>query len=402
METPYIVYYNTDDNRFRAWHSDGGRIETLSRIPYDVSSFYLTKGYEPTDDDLARYGRDVLLASNELKQSHVIQFDYIEPFTKSDGGKMYRTHTSNIETLFKRKTKTTYGAHDVISYIEDQWFDKCYNGGLMYCMAGEHDSYGYDFQMYYASILASKDFRIPTKQGEQIHLDELPEELEYGFYKVRITCDHPDIGKVFNFSKDHTYTDRDIIFIREIQERFNVKMELIQCEHNAYIYDSKCLKSSYSIFKYWYDDIIRLKQENPKNILIKMLSSSLWGHLSKRNTMYKTEAEIDNDNLVIGMTTKADYIILDELEKPNGEIVYKLFDHRNPYKYNIRLKPFITSYGRVKTARTALLQLDSVIRIHTDGIMFNKPFNHKVEKFVAEDKTTGHILIKNINNYKKV
>ena len=37
----------------------------------------------------------------------------------------------------------------------------------------------------------------------------------------------------------------------------------------------------------------------PQNKIIKLLSSSLWGHLSELNTIYKTEDEVINNNLII-------------------------------------------------------------------------------------------------------
>ena len=68
----------------------------------------------------------------------------------------------------------------------------------------------------------------------------------------------------------------------------------------------------------------------------------------------------------------------------------------------MRLKPWITAFGRVKTAKIALLDINNIVRIHTDGIVFNKEQNFKIENLIQEDKTTGKITFKNINNYSKV
>jgi hypothetical protein len=93
---------------------------------------------------------------------------------------------------------------------------------------------------------------------------------------------------------------------------------------------------------------------------------------------------------------------VDLIIKDNGEELYELQDTSKPYTYNIRLKPFITAYGRNKTARVALRMIDDVIRIHTDGIAFKKPINFELDNFNAEKKTTGHIRFKNINNYERL
>jgi len=49
----YIVYYKTCSNLFHMY--DGVDIKTTSTLPKNQSSFYLTKGYEASDDDLKRY-----------------------------------------------------------------------------------------------------------------------------------------------------------------------------------------------------------------------------------------------------------------------------------------------------------------------------------------------------------
>jgi hypothetical protein len=43
--------------------------------------------------------------------------------------------------------------------------------------------------------------------------------------------------------------------------------------------------------------------------------------------------------------------------------------------------------------------IDNVIRIHTDGVTFDKPYIVKSENLLPEDKTTGHIRFDNANNY---
>ena len=53
-----------------------------------------------------------------------------------------------------------------------------------------------------------------------------------------------------------------------------------------------------------------------------MLSSSLWGHLSKGNIINRTEEEVEKLGLNIGMTDKSDYIIKDEIINENGEHLY--------------------------------------------------------------------------------
>ena len=88
--------------------------------------------------------------------------------------------------------------------------------------------------------------------------------------------------------------------------------------------------------------------------------------------------------------------------KQDGSTTYELLDTKNPYKHPMRLKPFITSYGRNKTARVALRMIDNVIRIHSDGIAFNRDYIINTEHFTSEKKTTGHIKFNNINSYERL
>jgi hypothetical protein len=71
-----------------------------------------------------------------------------------------------------------------------------------------------------------------------------------------------------------------------------------------------------------------------------------------------------------------------------------------PYRHNIRLKSFLTAYGRVKIAEVAQTNIDGTLRIHTDGIVFDKKMTEKFPSLIKEDKTTGKIEWKGVNCYK--
>ena len=131
-----------------------------------------------------------------------------------------------------------------------------------------------------------------------------------------------------------------------------------------------------------------------------MISSSLWGHLSQKNTLSIPEDKIDHYDC--SFDNDADYKIIDVITTEDGSEYYKLLDTKKPYKNNLRLKPFITSYGRNKTARIALRMIDNVIRIHTDGICFNKPYALKSEHFHADDKYTGRLKFNSIKSYERL
>jgi len=394
----YIVYYKLNNNNFRCWNSKNDTCSEIKYLPSNISNFKMTKGYEPNDEDLRRYGKDLYSASEELKTTKLITFDYIKPFITKDGKISPRTHFSNIETVFKMLSKGKYEHHEPISSIEYSWFERCYNAGLQYTDVGTFDCYGYDFKNYYGSILASKDFKIPNKGGRQYRLNKLTPVIRTGFYHVKITSNDPNIKKIFAFSKENVYTSIDVKFALELKNTYNIdiNIELItDVEFNVYIYPLDTLESSNNIFDKWYNTIVQLKKEFPKNMLLKMLSSSLWGHLSKFNWKTISEKKLDEIN-------EDDWDIDNIFFTDDGTQFYKLINKIKPYYYNMRLKPFITAFGRVKTAKIALLNIDDVLRIHTDGIVFNKEQNFKIENLIPEAKTSGKITFKNINNYSKV
>jgi hypothetical protein len=130
--------------------------------------------------------------------------------------------------------------------------------------------------------------------------------------------------------------------------------------------------------------------------------SSLWGHICQFKTINKSWADIEAEGLKIGMTDKCDYIIKDFYLYDKQEY-YELQDVNQPYKYNIRLKPFLSAYARIKTAEIALLHLSKVVRIHSDCISFRKQYEFKNEYYLSmEAKTTGLINWRHVNSYDKL
>ncbi len=410
----YQVYFKTSQNVFRVF--DGAELKTLIFLPLSSNNFYMTKGYEATDEDLIRYYRDIKVASDELYRSDELrEFNYLKEYPMQDGNMYYRSHCSNIKSIFKMKARTDYKNHETIDCVEDSWFEKSHNGALMFCELGEHQSYGYDFNMFYPRILGDKKFtdlkfKIPTKRGKETILSDLPLEVKdgqrvipFGFYRMNIICENPNFKKVFSLSKENVYTHYSVLFILELiaNHGFQIDIRLIQDgEPNAYLYDDADIVPSYNIFHHWFSCMYNLKKKYRKNILVKIISSSLWGHLSQKNTICVDSKKIGDYDVDIG--NDAEYKIVDIVAKRDGSEYYELLDTAHPYIMNLRLKPFITSYGRNKIARVALSMIDNVIRIHTDGVAFNKPYSKESYAFLPESKTTGKFRFNNVNNYPRL
>jgi hypothetical protein len=77
--------------------------------------------------------------------------------------------------------------------------------------------------------------------------------------------------------------------------------------------------------------------------------------------------------------------------KNNEDDLYYLIDLTKPiYKYQLRLKPFLTSYCRRVMAVIALNNINNVVRIQTDSITYNKAIEINGEfEFIKEGDKCG-------------
>jgi hypothetical protein len=124
------------------------------------------------------------------------------------------------------------------------------------------------------------------------------------------------------------------------------------------------------------------------------MMSSLWGTLCSYKKEYIFEDDVENyDISFLDDDEKSEYKILKHIDNR-----YKIVKSSNAYNYGLaRLKPFLTAFGRLKIMKF-IHSCDiekHLIRIHTDGLVFNKPIDfekYNVDYYPKpEDKTTGII-----------
>ena len=393
-----IYYYNDNDKIYYINDKEEyGNLET-SLLLKKYHSFQLLKGYSKDNDGLLKFKQDF----NKWRMN-------ILATTKDIDYKQFYNHNHAVKSIFNlmcmsnmKKNKFTD-----ITFNEYKYFEKCFNSGLTYFNKEykdiEIECDGYDFKRYYPTILNS-DILIPTKEGIEKKLNELPDILEYGIYKVKISCDHSDFKKIFSFSEYHHYTHFNLDFAIKNKNKYNITIELIKDEEfNALIYQKKNLINSKSIFNRWFERLDYLKTKFPDNKLVKHIFSSCWGELSKFNKVYKTKEQIEEENIIFldeydflnGIEdNKATHLFFDHEIFNNKEIFVLIPLNEKPYKFNLRIKPFLTGYGRIITSSIMEKDLNSVIRTHTDGVCFTKPqnFNNLNWYPVIEDKTSGKII----------
>jgi hypothetical protein len=290
-----------------------------------------------------------------------------------------------------------------ISHMEYLWFESCFNSGLTYLQKKDeiYSCYGYDFSLNYPNLMSSKDFKFPIQEGTELILDTLPKKLKYGIYKIKF--DLSTIPKNFNIVMkivdSNSYTHYDLNFIRKTFP--DVKFELIQNNKpNCLIYNDDDLISGSELFYPWFCRIYDLRRGLPKNYLVKHLASKLWGVLIEGRVEYMTEEQFEND------IDNEDNVIVDIKVKKNGSLIYKIAKKGNFYKKNIRIKPFLPSFARINCAKLALDNIEHVVRIQTDSVIFDEPLSKsilsKYKLLLPEDKTTGEIYFKNVNSYHKI
>jgi hypothetical protein len=397
-----MITYCINGDYLRAYNPETKTLFNITDKSFLLTQnhFFVSGNYQGNDEDLIRYTNDLITSNDELKAfvksiGKKQNFDYINEFKTIDNKIIYKTHNYSILRFFKLLQKEI--PMDTINRTEAFWYKKTHNGGLYYSVKGVFQSFGYDKKNFYASLLPDKEFKFPIKQGKEIFLDKLPDNmktLDYGLYNVVVVCNDANFKKVFSISKNNVYTHYCLIFLTRLKEKYNFNITLtlnIQVEKNALVYDKDNLVAGKYIFGDWYKNIALFKQMYPKNVLGKLLSSSLWGQLSKSNNKYILKKEADENKLYYGVKDDVDYYLKERLYNDDNSEYFKLQDMNAPYKYNYRLKPFLTSFGRKNTAVIALKDIDNVIRIHTDGICFKKQIEFQVENFVPEMKRTGLI-----------
>jgi hypothetical protein len=268
----------------------------------------------------------------------------------------------------------------------------------MFCNAGTYDSYGYDYNSFFPRLLGDSSFnlQIPLNKGKEVKLLKLDyNKIKFGFYNVIIECDNPRF--FFNYSRDNVYTHYSLLDAIKHQQEFNIKITLNNdSKYNAYLYEDSDLIYTKDIFGVWFNELNAFKQKHPKNKLIKHLMSSLWGALSRKNTIYVKEDDLGTYEYGFTEKDNLEYIWISTNSNIDNQYL-TLIKREQPYKFNIRLKPFLLSYSRSIMSEIAYNNYPSeIVRIMVDNIVYksNVPFN--VKNMAIENKSTGLINFKNV------
>jgi hypothetical protein len=318
-------------------------------------------------------------------------------------------------------------AGEPLSQMESKFIEGCSNCGLTWCKKEVRNKQGiiiqeayegivheYDINSAYSAYMTSES-SFPIKRGEFQHItqSELLKDTfyRYGIYHCRIEPSNSVQDRLFRFSTEHYYTHISMNAAKSI----NLKMTMIEDgEANVLRYSpDKCVRMS-SAFKSYIDYLFKIKDDMTLLInsldettteyqdadllrdITKQFLNKLWGQLSERRHNYGNigDGGADIDNATI--------ISMNPFFDPKTGIertVVEYVDNDTMYKTNYaRIKPFITSTIRSKIASVMINHLDTIVRVHTDGIYSSiERADIKCSSALGDYKhKSGNIKIKNI------
>lgn len=398
-----LVYYRMNNGHFRTYCDDkgarsGGEYETRAKMPLlKKHRFELMPGFKADDEGLLQFFNKFCEDREELLER--FNFDILF----CDYKKKHFFNSSNLMTLrFFQKYENKVDMSP-ISFTESELFDKCYCAGMVYGETGIHENiYDYDYTMFYPRLLT--EFEFPVSEGyysefHDVSYDDV-KTLKYGMYHCIIDIDNPDCRKVFMQKKtkdgySNWHTHYDIIMALKLQKyRGGVTIRPLGM---CYVYDE--LVDGKTVFGPWYNKLYTFKKTFPKNIIVKKLSSSLWGYLTQSNKKIYDEDEAEELDLTWDKNDKEGMYVIDYIEYKTCN-KYTLVDLSKPlYKFNYRIKPFITAFGRSKMCETLFCCLPDVVRIATDGFMIKGPYKKFVKSKMKIEGENMTIDIKNMSNY---
>jgi len=253
-------------------------------------------------------------------------------------------------------------------------------------------------------------FEIPTKSPRYVTDYEFKMKrsdstvylgVPFGIYKVKIQSRLPSFNKWFAFNhKTHMYTHYELNFLMENYKELRLTLTNL---YDCIIYDETV--SGNTLFEQWFYRSLELKNELKGNMLVKKLSSSVWGHLSEKNCRWYTDEELDAhkeisvSGLYNDILPHHTHYMCDETIKHNESSIYKLQDIKQPYKHQFRIKPWVTSLQRVQIYMIIMhIGFSKVCRYHTDSVSFYNEMLTDEDKikltqisstFIGEEKTTG-------------
>lgn len=307
---------------------------------------------------------------NDFVQDYHIFIEECEKLKELTHGKINLAKSgykiSNEALKLVHNSLLSFNEPEEMTALEQEWFHRCFKGGLIFCENNITLEYGYNYdkKSAYPSMMCDDHFSFPVKQGDFVCLNELPEILQYGIYRCKIEPSRDEnTDKLFCFNNKNYYTHIDLKLARKL----NLKINLIQNEQaNALVYVKDRVNGSL-YFRQVVHDLYKLKSSSK---LAKKVLNAIWGAVCQRNKIKTTTCNQVNLN-------KGELIIdIQEIGNNLHKIIY--LQSGRYFKHNYaRLGCFLTASVRKQMADIIYPVRDKVYKCHTDSILSSVKMDEK-------------------------
>ena len=341
--------------------------------------YYFKGDTLPIDRHIVMRNKNNLSLSNEELYSKTIK-EYNELKIASNGKYdilKYRSIPEMAYSIFFEHFKAV--KPDSISLNEALWLKNANNGGMRFAKIRKlKKGYSYDVNRFYPSLQCDT-LNVPIEAPSFGIMEELPQILSIGIYRVKIKTDNP----FFSHNKFNLYTQYSLRFAR----RIGAEIELIQDgKFNSMIYTGK--KISTTRLKNIYNELYELSK---KHKICKLIMNTIWGSVCERKKKI----------ISTSFHKSIDLNPMDIITRHHNKFEVVKFDIEQYFKSNFaRLGCFLTSKGRFNLFKTFEKYQDKIIYVHTDGFITNKKINIKLSDkmgCVRLDKTYYDLEIINKN-----
>ncbi len=327
---------------------------------------YVIIGWRTENHKIKEKGIKRIPSISEMYERWIKDADIIKKETEGVIN-LYKTGTNRITALdlFENALKQWNGDKPEKMRVAEQiWHQKTGIGSIMYATKYIGPCYKFDIVSAYASILKSKNFLIPMKEGdfEIMTKKEFDESkfFRYGIYRCIITPNCSDFKKVFRVNKENYYTNIDISLARE--NGFTI--ELIEDgKANCLIYNALQRIPGSRMFETYINYLFDLKNKGISRA--KSLLNILAGALCQKDLVPLRHTT--DDETIVRFSRR----FHSACKQDDGTYLIRLSKSMKRYETDYaRLGCFLWAKGREKISRIIRkVGISNVLYSHTDSII---------------------------------
>jgi hypothetical protein len=352
-ENIYSVYYDNQDIKYY----NGLSIQTITYGEYestliDKKNFLIRSN---TEEELKQTRKDYIKQAEYFKDvsKGLINF-YKFNYASQIAHEIWRLQTKNITEP------------EALDYIEHSVLNQAFRGGLHYCQKGSYvNVIDYDMNSMYSNYMSSNNFTFPMSKPTYTSLTETDFNnlqdafFSYGLYHIRVNSTHKFLHLPIN--KNIWVTHFDLEILKKLGVSFSV---VTDSKFNCMLYPKRITgRKTFETYTNFMNKMINEVDDKYKPN-IKNIRNSLWGYLSRKNTVKKVLKKDDELDI-------SDYF-MESYEPKESCTVVDITNRNEIYKSSwCRMSIFLTAYCRMKMMDIVLTNNtnDNILMINTDGFI---------------------------------